>query len=403
MLRPSVLASFLAVLSATAFTAGCGAPAGGGAPGPGAGSDGALEEGLDPGGPDIDDGREAGRDDEETGNEADTGAEADSAVIDSGADSGTSTDAGTKTDAGGGSGDSGGAPGGGISCPKSMATEVFRDDFEGTSIDTTKWNVVEQNNGGGTFTQLTKMLKENVRVSGGTLKLATKRHCVDPYPAGSPEHPALCSGTNYYSGAWLKTARGYAPGKGIMIFHAKVFAPVRGTFPALWARNTRSGTNGHYLEMDLMEQWWDYPKGVAGNPNTFAVTTHLDTTTQPYNSTRNNGVGPYASFSDRFHVFEVEWNATVTPAWIKYWYRDTPTAPRQLMRALFASSSWKSAVTDAQFAEAIEDVGCTGAGCGMRAYIDTAVTPDTAWNVGPNTASTFDPGDLEVDSVIICK
>lgn len=295
-------------------------------------------------------------------------------------------------------------PTGALACPAELPREVFRDDFSGTAVDTTKWDVIQQNNGGsGAFTQLTKMLRANVTVAGGTLHVASKRHCTDPYSAGSAENPARCAGTNYYSGGWLKTKQGYAPERGLMVFHAKMPAPVRGIFPALWGRNTQGGTTGHYLEMDLIETWWDQSgKGVASDPNLYASTTHFDSTTAAWNKTRNNQIGPVANLVTSFHVWEVEWDATVSPAQIRYYYRDRPGAARVLTKTVNASSGWDATISETELRDGIRDVGCTGAACGMRPYVDFAVHPETAWHVGVDTADVYDPGDLEVDSVIVC-
>jgi hypothetical protein len=98
----------------------------------------------------------------------------------------------------------------------------------------------------------------------------------------------------------------------------------------------------------------------------------------------------------------VEWDATVTPATIKYYYRDTPTSARNLLRTVTYSSAWSVAVTDSLLKAAINDTGCSAGNCGFRPYIDFAVQPETVWHISPNTAATFDPTDLEVDSVVTC-
>lgn len=287
-----------------------------------------------------------------------------------------------------------------LSCPTGY-TEVFRDDFEGTSVDTTKWNIANQNVGGGTFTQLTHMLSANVAVSGGTLKIASKRHCSAPYPTITAENPGQCAGTNYYSGGWITGKSGHAPGKGLMIFRAKMPSAVRGYFPALWARNAHGWETNTYGELDLIEKWWDMgSKGTDSNDDLMASTTHIYNGTTTSHTTSNTA-GPYAGSSIGFHVWEVEWNATVTPATIKYYYRDSPTSTRNLLRTVTYSSTWNAALTDQQVKDALNDTGCS-TNCGFRPYIDFAVQPDSAYHVSPDTATTYDPTDLEVDSVITC-
>lgn len=278
-----------------------------------------------------------------------------------------------------------------LACPSGFAKEVFRDDFDGTALDTTKWQVVDQGTGGGIFTQLTAMRRENVSVSGGLLRVASKRHCSDPRANRSaPEHTGQCpGGVNFYSGGWIKSVGAYAPGKGLMMFRAKMPAPVRGYFPALWARNTEGGTL--YAEFDLNEMWWDHTKGVAADPNKFVVTTHLGTS-----HTSNNVVGPFANMVTAFHVWEVEWDAGANPAVTRYYYRDAVGATRTLVRTVnHQTSGLAGKVTAADYAAALTR--------GFRPYVDFAVQPDTTWHVGPDSAAVYDPDDLLVDSIVVCK
>ncbi|MBK7861383.1 MAG: DNRLRE domain-containing protein [Archangiaceae bacterium] len=283
-------------------------------------------------------------------------------------------------------------PATGISCPAG-SSEVFRDDFTGTSLDTSRWSVIEQNNGGGTFTQLTKMRAANVTVTGGRLHVASRRHCVDPYGnSAAAEHPDTCAGTNYYSGGWIKTKTAYAAGKGLMVFHAKMPAPVRGMFPALWARNEHG--DQYYGELDLIETWWDVGKGTAADPNVYSSTTHMGAGAAVHTS--NNQVGPFANLPSRFHVWEVEWDSTVSPAVARYYYRDAPGAARVLTRTVTSSSpGFAGKIPEQQFATALTDA--------WRPYVDFAVQPDSVWHVGPDSAATYDPEDLEVESVIVCR
>ncbi|WP_426749805.1 PA14 domain-containing protein [Myxococcus sp. Y35] len=280
-----------------------------------------------------------------------------------------------------------------LTCPVGFPNEVFRDDFDGAALDNTKWNIIQGNNNpsGGAFTQLTKMLRANVKVEDGKLKVSSKRHCEDPYPNVTPEHPARCAGTNYYSGAWLKGKDTFAPGKGVMAFHAKLPAPMPGTFPALWARN--SFGDARYGELDLVETWWDSPKGIPNDPNKYSATTHLGMS--PMIHTTGNEVGPFANLVSAFHVWEVEWDADAVPAVARYYYRDSPSSSRILVRvANYQTPGFNGRVTDEAFRTALSD--------GWRPYIDFAVQPEGNWNVGPDAAAVYDPQDLEVDSVIIC-
>jgi len=278
-----------------------------------------------------------------------------------------------------------------LGCTTAFPTEAFRDDFDGAALDATRWDTVQQNAGGGVFTQLTKMLASNVTVSNGQLHVAVHRHCSDPYPNGAPVNPGACSGAASYSGAWIKGKNGFGAGKGLIRFLARVPQAQPGTFPALWARNTQSSPN--YGELDLIEQWWDgAAKGVASDPKTFSSTTWLATGSE---HTGGNLVGPVADVNGGFHVYEVEWDGTGATATITYAWRNTPAAAQVVLKQVTSSSSGLSGVVSNATLKTI-------LGFGFRPYIDFAVQPDTAYHVGPDTAATFAPGTLDVDSVVTC-
>lgn len=280
-----------------------------------------------------------------------------------------------------------------LRCPASLPREVFRDDFDGDALDPAIWQVQDFGAGsGGTFTQLTTMRRENVVVSGGTLALSSMRHCEEPRANRSaPAHPASCASQNYYSGAWVRTREGYAPGRGLMVFRAKLPPPVRGFFPALWARNTEG--EALYVELDLIEMTWDDAKGVEATPGTFKVTTHFG----PNASIHAQGpaVGPFEGLTSELHVWEVEWDAEAAPAVVRYFYRDSPGAERVLLReTTVASSGFAGRVSEEDFREGLRR--------GFRVYADFAVMPETRWSVGVDSAPTYAPEDLLVDSVIVC-
>lgn len=339
----------------------------------------------------------------DAGLESDAGLEAaDAGVTDAGdvdagvADAGSASDAGVATDAGP-SGDDAGAVDAGVahvelSCPPGFPSEAFRDDFGGASVDSAKWDVLDQGTGGGTFTQLTMMRRENVEVRDGGLVLHSQRHCENPRTnRQAPAHPAQCAGGNFYSGAWLKTKQGYAPGHGLMLFRAKMPPPVRGFFPALWARNTEGGAL--YVEFDAIEMTWDDAKGVPAAPDTFKVTTHFGAGAAIH--AQGPAVGPFAGLTDDFHVWEVEWDAEASPPRVRYFYRDAPGAQRHLLRETTpASNGFAGHVSEADFAEGLRR--------GFRAYVDFAVMPETNWSVGVDSAPTYAPEDLVVDSIVIC-
>ncbi len=293
------------------------------------------------------------------------------------------------------------APDGGPPSCASMgyATEVFHDDFDGTTLDTSLWEIsagaADPKN--GSFTQITNMLSQNVSVSGGLLRLVTKRQCTDPWTDPSaPAHPAMCTpGPNYYSGAWIKanfTKEMLAP-KGAMIFSAELPKPEPGTWPALWARNT--DVNG-YGEFDLIEQWYDSPAGTINNPDDFSATTHFGSGSTPVWQTSKNQVGPFSHLDTGFHVWAVEWDSTVSPSTVRYYYGNTPgTAPTLLKTVTYETPGLSGNITSAEFTSALND--------SWRPYIDVGVSPADEWHESPDSAATFDTEELDVDWVVMCK
>lgn len=95
-------------------------------------------------------------------------------------------------------------------------------------------------------------------------------------------------------------------------------------------------------------------------------------------------------------MWEVEWDAAASPAAIRYYYRDAPGAARVLLRTVtYQSAGLSGNVSAAQFKTIVSD--------GWRPYIDFAVQPDSVWHVGPDAAATYDPEDVQVESVVVCK
>jgi hypothetical protein len=292
-----------------------------------------------------------------------------------------------------------------LQCPSGYSTVAFRDDFNGISLDTTKWTAREQEESfNSAFTGITAMLESNVTVSGGTVKLSAHRHCSDPY-VGGPTGAAIATGTcatSYYSGSWLTTNSGYAPGKGTMLMFAKMPVAPQGAWTSLWARNFQGGA--YYFEEDTYEHWWDdLVRGTASDVNAYTATTHTATSTGTLWHTCCNAFGPYTNLTSAFHVYEFEWDTTATPAVVKVYYWDNldPSSRTLIRTVTYADIKYpqpSSGVTDAELKTALNDSG------GLRAYIDNAVTPPSnSSHVGPNESVGFNPGDVEVDTVLICR
>lgn len=81
-------------------------------------------------------------------------------------------------------------------------TKVFSDEFSGTSVDATKWNVPNNSNFGSGNDEDQCYRSANVTESGGTLKLTARRQTVSTC-GGNPD-----GGGNYYFTSGMITTRG---------------------------------------------------------------------------------------------------------------------------------------------------------------------------------------------------
>ncbi len=141
---------------------------------------------------------------------------------------------------------------------------VFNDEFSGSSVDTTKWNVLNNVNYGTGGKEDQCYFARNASVSNGTLKIAAKRETVEC----SGKNPDTGKNTYYATSAFL-TTRGqngmsekFAFTKGYAEASIKL-AKGNPYWGAFWLVGG-SGAPGwpDYGEMDVMEQLGSYPDAV---------------------------------------------------------------------------------------------------------------------------------------------
>ncbi len=213
----------------------------------------------------------------------------------------------------GGGGDPGGGAGEGLAGAEIPVGwhQTFFDDFNGSSVDSSKWNV--RNNSSNSNEQ-SYLLARNVSVSGSMLRVTAKRESV--------------GGKNYTSG-YLDSIGKFSQKYGIWRVKAKVNTPVgtsQGIWPApLWLRGNSCG-----MEIDLIETWGVGPGGgmswYAGHEGSGSASIHQNT---------NGGQGKVSGWlasgaydlSVDFHVYECEWSPT--DIWIRRngvnWVHATPS------------------------------------------------------------------------------
>ncbi|NOW94812.1 family 16 glycosylhydrolase [Mucilaginibacter sp. SG564] len=163
-------------------------------------------------------------------------------------------------------------------------TLLWSDDFNGTSVNTNNWNIINGNPGVNNEKEFYQ--PANVSVSGGFLNITARKQSVGGQP---------------YTSGKLTTAGKYQPKYGRI--EARIKLPsVQGTWPAFWAlgANINSGTPWPSCgEIDIMEQ--------VNTSSTILGTMHWaiaggNQHTQYGGSTTTSVTG--------FHTYAVEWTST---------------------------------------------------------------------------------------------
>jgi beta-glucanase (GH16 family) len=171
----------------------------------------------------------------------------------------------------------------------------FSDEFDGTSLDLTKWNKTYPNGGRTNNDELEWYVDNAQTVSNGTLKLVAKHesaHSGYPYTSGM-----ICS-YNKFSQTY-----GY--------FEARMKIPAgQGLWPAFWLVPTPSVWPP---EIDVMEN-------LGNDPSLIYMTSHYSANYpspgEPYGGSYQGTYGG-TNFSTGFHRFGVEWSSTAI-----VWYVD---------------------------------------------------------------------------------
>ena len=185
----------------------------------------------------------------------------------------------------------------GASCgstpPPTGWTLAWADEFNGTALDTSKWNIEVNGNGGGNNElQYYTARQENVRVAGGELVIEARREA--------------WLGKQYTSGR-ITTQNKASWQYGRM--EARMKIPTgKGTWPAFWMLGNSISTVGWPAsgEIDIMEH-------VNSEPFTHG-TIHWSNQNNAY---ANYG-GPSGSLDfAQYHVYAVEWDASAIR-----WYVD---------------------------------------------------------------------------------
>ncbi|WP_331346141.1 family 16 glycosylhydrolase [Cellvibrio sp. UBA7661] len=192
---------------------------------------------------------------------------------------------------------------------------VWEDEFEGTSIDSSKWeHEVNCWGGGNNEAQCYVNNPANSFVTDGLLNIkAIQGHVCGPAknqedPGYNPADTSVCKD---YSSARLRT-KGKADWKyGRMEIRAKMPSIGGGVWPAIWmlpTDTTKYGSWPHSGEIDIMEA---FQPGVSGAQPTGAANEIHGTLHYGYSWPMNQYSGasyePPTNIWDDFHTYAVEW------------------------------------------------------------------------------------------------
>lgn len=153
---------------------------------------------------------------------------------------------------------------------------VWSDEFDGTALDTSKWNIYTST------LSYDQACYTNAQGANGNIEVKDSQLIIRTKSA-----PGSCGGTRNYTSAYLRTdSLDSNPDKytitpsqsstGLVRIEMRAQMPptVKGIWPGLWSRNNYDGSTASnpYGELDLIERWGDEP-----NNQTYQVTTHNTT------------------------------------------------------------------------------------------------------------------------------
>ncbi|MEZ0536449.1 carbohydrate binding domain-containing protein [Caldicellulosiruptoraceae bacterium PP1] len=175
---------------------------------------------------------------------------------------------------------------------------IFSDDFNGTSLDRTKWNVIDAGGGfGNNELQYYADRPENVKVENGNLVITALKE------------DTKYKGTNDYTSGKLTTQDKFYFTYGKVEVKAKL-PKTKGLWPAIWMMPQDMSLYGGWPrcgEIDIMELLGHEPNKVYG-------TIHYG---NPHSQRGNSYTLENGDFSEDYHIFSLEWE----PGEIR-WYID---------------------------------------------------------------------------------
>lgn len=188
------------------------------------------------------------------------------------------------------------SPGPSVPVPQPSGTAgdvTFNDDFNGTALDTSKWEIVDSNNTSGGYSLGGSCFVndgQHVLVSGGNLILRATQ-------AASPTecNGGLWNPKNYLSGfIWTRNKFSQTYGK----FEMRAKLPdAKGAWPAFWMWAQEGRYNNAWAEIDILEAY-DY-----------GPYTDLGPTLHEVNGGDTKWCTINPNVSNDFHLYRMDWSA----------------------------------------------------------------------------------------------
>jgi beta-glucanase (GH16 family) len=190
---------------------------------------------------------------------------------------------------------------------------VWSDEFDGESVDRSKWEFEVNANGGGNR-ELQYYVTNNVRVQDGLLTIEARQ-----------ERYAGREGTREYTSSRIRTRRKGDWLNGRFDIRAKL-PQGKGIWPAIWMLPTdeRYGGWPHSGEIDIMELLGHEPKKVHG-------TLHYTDERRRHASKGKDLALRDGSFAEDFHVFRLDWE----PLSMRWYVND---------ESFYTATNWQSGI-----------------------------------------------------------
>jgi|GEM_PF-870623 len=180
---------------------------------------------------------------------------------------------------------------------------VFYDDFEGDTLDASKWNYGYPWGNGKTHNHRAYCVPENVIVKDGLLTIVGENKKHPESRGATAKFDGKTLSVDFTSGA-INTNGKYHFNYGYIEARLKV-AGGKGMWPAFWMLG-----NGWPPEIDIMEY-------LGSKPTQYVTNVHFKKADGSGNGSHYNTPDAGVDLSEDFHVYAIEW----TPNYMK-WYLD---------------------------------------------------------------------------------